>query len=42
MVKRFKHTFHLFGAAKVAKNADPNKYGYNGYSVGFDELPHFS
>ena len=26
----------LFGAMKLAKNADPDKYRYNGYDIGFD------
>ena len=26
----------LFGAVKVTKNADPDKYKYSSYSIGFD------
>ena len=26
----------LFGAAKLTKNADLDKYGYSGYGIGFD------
>ena len=26
----------LFGAAKLTKNADPGKYRYSGYGIGFD------
>ena len=26
----------LFGAVKLNNNADPDKYGYNGYSIGSD------
>ena len=26
----------LFGAAKLIKNADIDKYGYSGYGIGFD------
>ena len=26
----------LFGAAKLTKNADIDKYGYSGYGIGFD------
>ena len=25
----------LFGSAEVTKNADPDKYKYSGYSIGF-------
>ena len=33
-------TFHycLFGTVRLPKNADCNKYGYRGYSIGFDAL----
>ena len=27
---------YLFGAVKLTKNDDPNKYGYIGYGIGFD------
>ena len=27
----------LFGAVKLTKNADIDKYGYSGYGIGFDE-----
>ena len=26
----------LFGAVKLTKNSDPDKYKYRGYSIGFD------
>ena len=26
----------LFGAVKLTKNADPDKYSYSGYHIGFD------
>ena len=26
----------LFGAVKLTKNADPDKYKYSGYGIGFD------
>ena len=32
----------LFGAVKLTKNADPNKYGCSSYGVGFDALSRFS
>ena len=32
----------LFRAVKLNKNADHNKYGYSGYSVGFDVRSQFS
>ena len=28
----------LFGGVKLAKNADPDKYVYRGYSIGFDNI----
>ena len=33
---------YLFGVAKVTNNADPDKYGYNGYGIGFDARSKFS
>ena len=27
---------YLFGAVKLTKNADPNKYSYSEYGIGFD------
>ena len=27
----------LFGALKLTKNANPNKYSYLGYGIGFDQ-----
>ena len=27
---------------KLTKNADPDKYGYSGYGVGYDARSHFS
>ena len=32
----------LFGAAKLIKNADPNKNGYSGYEIRFDAHSQFS
>ena len=32
----------LFGGVKLAKNADPDKYVYSGYSIGFDSCSKFS
>ena len=32
----------LFNAAKLTKNADPNKYSYSGFGVRFDVLGFFS
>ena len=31
----------MFGAVKLAKNADPDKYKYSGYSVGFNSRSEF-
>ena len=31
----------LFKAVKLTKNADPDKYGYNGYGIGFDTCSRF-
>ena len=32
----------LLGAVKLTKNADPDKYKYSGYSIGFDSCSEFS
>ena len=32
----------LFGGVKLAKNADPDKYVYSGYIIGFDSRSEFS
>ena len=32
----------LFGAVKITKNADPDKYKYSGYGVGFDSRSELS
>ena len=32
----------MFGAVKVTKNADPDKYKYSGSSIGFDSRSEFS
>ena len=32
----------LFGAVKLAKNADTDKYKYSGYGIGFDSRSQFS
>ena len=43
---RFKSDFTLkyclFGGVKLAKNADPDKYIYSGYGIGFDFRSEFS
>ena len=31
-----------FGAVKLTKNADPDKYCYSGYGIQFDACSHFS
>ena len=31
----------VFGAVKLTKNADLDKYGYSGYSIGFDARSQF-
>ena len=31
----------MFGSAKVTKNADPDKYKYTGYGIGFDSRSEF-
>ena len=31
----------LFGAVKLTNNADPGKYEYSGYSIGFDACSQF-
>ena len=45
MVKKFKHRFcikkFLFGSVKRTKNADPGKYNYSGYGIGFDSRSEF-
>ena len=32
----------LFGALKLTKNADSDKYGHRGYGIGFDARSQFS
>ena len=32
----------LFGAVKLTKNADRDKFGYSGYGIGFDSRPNIS
>ena len=32
----------LFGAVKLTKNADPDKYSYSGYGIGLDFRSRFS
>ena len=32
----------LFGAVKLTKNDDPDKYKYSGYDIGFDSRSQFS
>ena len=43
-LKNFDHTLEnrLFGAIKITKNSDMNKYKYSGYGVGFDLKRTFS
>ena len=31
----------MFGSVKLTKNADPGKYKYTGYSIGFDSRSEF-
>ena len=31
----------MFGNVKIIKNANPNKYSYSGYGIGFDHLSFF-
>ena len=46
MITRFKFRFYfkdcLFRGVEVAKNADPDKYVYTGYVIGFDLRSVFS
>ena len=46
MVKKFKHRFYirqlLIWILKVTKNADPDKYKYCGYDIGFDTRSEFT
>ena len=32
----------MFGSLKLTKNANPDKYKYNGYGIGFDSRSEFS
>ena len=32
----------LFGSVKLTKNAEPDKFGYSGYGIGFDSHSEFS
>ena len=32
----------LFGGVKLTKNADPDKYSYSGYGIGFDSCIEYS
>ena len=32
----------MFGAVRLSKNADIDKYGYSGYGIGFDRKSSFS
>ena len=32
----------LFGAVKITKNTDPDKYKYSGYGIGFDSRSQIS
>ena len=46
MVTRFKYWFWsetLFvGSVKLTKNADPDKYSYSGYGIGFNSCSLFA
>ena len=46
MVQRFKDRFYtrccLIRAVKLTKNADPDKYKYNGYGIRSDSCSQFS
>ena len=46
MSKKFKHRFYikelLSWICKANENADPDKYKYSGYSIGFDSRSKFS
>ena len=46
MVKRNKQNFTLdnclLGSLTLTWNADPDKYGYSGYGIGFDARSQFS
>ena len=46
MITRFKFQFYLKDflsrGVKLAKNADPDKYVYIGYGIGFDSRSEFS
>ena len=44
MFMRFKFTVKnsLFWGGELAKNADPDKYVYNGYGIEFDSCSEFS
>ena len=39
---KFTQRVCLFGAVKLAKNADHDKYGYSGYDIEFDARSQFS
>ena len=42
MVKNFTLNDCLFGSVKLTKSADPDKYKYRGYGIGFDSRSEFS
>ena len=46
MVRRLKCWIYskilFFGTAELTKNANPNKYSYSGYGIGFDSRSIFS
>ena len=46
MVKKFKNRFTLknclLGSVNLTKTADPDKYKYSGYGIGFDFRSEFS
>ena len=33
---------YLFGGVKLTKNADPDKYSYSGFGIGFDTRGQYS
>ena len=45
MVKKFKHRFYikqlLIWSLNLTQNADPHKYKYSGYGIGFDSRSKF-
>ena len=46
MATRFRHWFYwgggFFGSVRLTKNADPDKYSYSDYGIGFDTRGYYS